>query len=67
MPDVPEKLTGYTHVALPLIASADDTVAELARLGIPLSGGPVKLGAGVSMFIRDPDRNVVELRQDRAP
>jgi lactoylglutathione lyase len=59
--DVPEKHPGYTHVALS-VTSVDDTVAELGRLGIVVSGGPMKLGDGVSLFVRDPDRNVVELR-----
>jgi lactoylglutathione lyase len=59
--DVPEKHPGYTHVALG-VASIDDTVAELERLGIAVSGGPMKLGDRVSLFVRDPDRNVIELR-----
>ncbi len=40
---------------------------QLGELGIPLSGGPMKLGGGMSLFIRDPDRNVVELRELTAP
>src|SRR5207249_779677 len=55
------KAPGYTHVAL-AVASIEDTVERLRELGIPVSGGPMKLGDGMSLFIRDPDRNVVELR-----
>ena len=61
--DVPEKHPGYTHVAL-RVRSIEETVANLAQAGIPLSGGPLRLGPGTSLFIRDPDRNVIELRQD---
>lgn len=61
--DVPEKHPGYTHVALevPDLAAAR---ARLEELGIPLSGGPIDLPDGASMmFIRDPDRNVIEFHQ----
>jgi lactoylglutathione lyase len=60
--DVPEKHPGYTHVALG-ITSMDETVAELGRLGIAITGGPIQLGPKRSLFVRDPDRNVVELRE----
>lgn len=63
--DEPVKHAGYTHVALD-VASIDDTVAALDDLGIAISDGPLKLGAGYSLFVRDPDANVIELRQDDA-
>ena len=59
--DVPEKYAGYTHVAL-RVGSLESAIAELDAAGIALSDGPVTLGDGVSLFVRDPDRNVVELR-----
>ena len=61
--DVPEKLPGYTHVAL-RVPSLEDTVQELKDLGIAITEGPKRLGHGLSLFIRDPDANVIELRQD---
>lgn len=60
--DVGEKRTGYTHVAL-RVPSIDETARELAKLGIAITEGPKKLGDGISLFVRDPDRNVIELRQ----
>lgn len=61
--DVPEKHAGITHFALlcpDILAAAD----QLAAAGIPLSGGPLRLGPDASgIFVRDPDRNVIELHQ----
>jgi len=61
--DVPEKHPGITHVAL----LCDDILAAKASLeadGIPLSGGPIRFGPKAQgIFVRDPDRNVIELHQ----
>ena len=61
--DVPEKHAGITHISLlcPDIAAVGK---QLAAAGIPLSGGPVRFGPHAQgIFVRDPDRNVVELHQ----
>ena len=61
--DVPQKHPGITHFALlcPDILAAK---AHLEAAGIALSGGPIRLGPGAqAIFVRDPDRNVVELHQ----
>ena len=61
--DVPEKHAGVTHIALlcPDIAAAQ---RALEAAGIPLSGGPIQFYPGArGIFVRDPDRNVIELHQ----
>jgi lactoylglutathione lyase len=61
--DVPEKHPGITHIALlcPDILAAK---ARLAEAGIALSGGPIQFGPKArGVFVRDPDRNVIELHQ----
>lgn len=61
--DVPAKHPGITHVALlcPDILAAKQT---LEASGFPLSGGPIQFETGAhAIFVRDPDRNVIELHQ----
>jgi lactoylglutathione lyase len=60
------KHAGYTHVALdcPDLAFAQQA---LEAAGIPLSGGPVTFPGGHrAIFVRDPDRNVIELNETPA-
>ena len=65
--DVPEKHPGITHVAL-AVANIEATLAALHEAGITVSEGPVSLGENyVALFVRDPDRNVIELGQKLAP
>jgi lactoylglutathione lyase len=61
--DVPEKHAGITHFAL-LCPDILDAKARLEGAGIALSGGPIQFGPGAKgIFVRDPDRNVIELHQ----
>jgi len=57
--DVPEKHPGITHIALQ-IADVAKTEAALVAAGIAITG---KRGTA-ALFVRDPDRNVIELASD---
>ena len=62
--DVPERHPGYTHMALDVndLQAIENTVRAL---GIEITEGPITLPDGGKMlFIRDPDRNVIEFHQD---
>ncbi|PSW19920.1 VOC family protein [Photobacterium sanctipauli] len=56
--DVKTKYTGYTHVALE-VDDAEAVIKELQAMDIALSG-EMKHPTGHSIFIRDPDLNVIE-------
>ncbi len=63
--DIPEKHPGYTHVAL-AIDDAEAMRAALEGAGIAISGtrGGKPLAA---VFVRDPDRNVIEFAREPSP
>jgi len=60
--DVGPKYPGYTHVSF-RVASIEDTIRLLAENGVAIAEGPINLGGEIAVFVRDPDRNVVELAE----
>ena len=62
--DIAEKHAGYTHMAL-AVSDVHAMQAALVVAGIAISGGPITFpGGATSIFVRDPDRNVVEFNQE---
>ncbi|HCO99939.1 MAG: glyoxalase [Alphaproteobacteria bacterium] len=61
--DVAAKYPGFTHVAF-RVDSIADSIRLINENNIEITQGPVKFGRGghVSVFLRDPDRNTIELR-----
>ena len=57
--DVAEKHPGYTHIAL-TVSSLDDARDFMSRNGIEITGS-FSFENMSAIFIRDPDRNVIEL------
>jgi catechol 2,3-dioxygenase-like lactoylglutathione lyase family enzyme len=57
--DVEDKHTGITHVAL-TVSSLEDAKRFLADEGVDITGS-FSFGNMSAVFIRDPDRNVIEL------
>jgi len=61
--DVEKKYPGYTHFAIK-VDSAENTKNHLESIGFVVTEGPVTFGDGkTSVFIRDPDKNVIEFTQ----
>lgn len=62
--DIPEKHPGYTHVAL-TVSNIESVEAFIKSEEITISEGPITLPNGaVMLFIRDPDKNVIEFHQN---
>ena len=57
--DVSEKHPGYTHIAL-TVSSMDEARDFMSRNGIEITGS-FSFENMSAIFIRDPDRNVIEL------
>lgn len=57
--DVDEKYAGITHFAL-TVSSLDDAREFMQKNDIPITGS-FSFGEMSAIFIRDPDRNVIEL------
>ena len=61
--DVPEKHAGYTHAAL-RVTDLDAVKKLIDAEGFVITGGPSEYPGGArGLFIRDPDRNVIEFYQ----
>ncbi|MEE8059786.1 MAG: VOC family protein [Pseudomonadales bacterium] len=61
--DVPEKHTGYTHIALE-VTDLKSVQKYLESINYTITEGPIVIPTGASLlFIRDPDDNVIEFHQ----
>jgi len=61
--DQPVRFAGYTHMAL-RVDDVYQSADAIRAMDIEITEGPVTFGDGsTSIFLRDPDRNVIELSQ----
>lgn len=60
--DVPEKHTGYTHIALE-ITDAGEVEKQLAANDIPITETISLPDGTLFFFVRDPDGNVIEFHR----
>jgi len=61
--DIPEKHTGFTHVALE-VTDLDAVQMQLKNMNIKVTEGPITTPEGAMfIFIRDPDKNVIEFHK----
>jgi lactoylglutathione lyase len=64
--DVPEKHTGYTHIALE-ITDRGEAERHLTAAGIAITETVTLPDGTVFFFVRDPDGNVIEFHIPNAP
>lgn len=63
--DVDPKYPGYTHYAIN-VDSVMEAQRHLEHLKINITEGPVTFGDGkTSIFVRDPDNNVIEFTESK--
>ena len=61
--DLKEKHPGYTHIALS-VKNIFEVQSALISAGVIITDGPITFHSGsTSIFVRDPDRNVIEFNQ----
>lgn len=61
--DVEQKYPGYTHYAIEVI-SVNEAQQFLTSINVKITEGPVIFGDGKkSIFVRDPDLNVIEFTE----
>lgn len=63
--DVPEKHTGFTHIALE-VTDRSEVVECLNHVGIPITETVDLPDGTMFLFVRDPDGNVIEFHQPKA-
>ena len=61
--DIDEKYPGYTHIAIE-VTNLNIVQTQLQEKNISITEGPITVPGGAKLlFIRDPDKNVIEFHQ----